>query len=169
MTGREKVLLGALAALLVFYGARKMSTKEKELIGGEEGCRLTVYRDSGGAWTIGWGHLVKPGEKFFPYGNVRTITQAEADALFESDTRIARTAVETAVRVPITPNQKAALTSLAFNIGTGAFSGSTLVRKLNAGDLKGAADEFLKWVNDNGVRVPGLVFRRQRERAIFLT
>jgi lysozyme len=169
MTGREKLLLGALAALVVYYVGRNTMSKEKELIGGEEGCRLTVYRDSGGAWTIGWGHLVKAGEKFYPYGNVRTITQAEADAIFEADTAIAKAAVDNAVKVPITPNQRAALTSLAFNIGSGAFAASTLVRKLNARDIKGAADAFLSWVNDNGVRVPGLVARRNRERAIFLS
>lgn len=168
MTGREKILLGALAALIVFYVSRNMD-KAKELIAGEEGLRLTVYKDSGGAWTIGYGHLVKAGERFFPYGTVRTITEAEADALFQADTAIAKAAVENSVRVPINANQRAALTSLAFNIGAGALGGSTLVRKLNAGDLLGAADAFRSWVYDNGVRVPGLVSRRERERAIFLS
>jgi lysozyme len=169
MTGREKILLGVLAALVIFVGGRKIVSKTKELIAGEEGCRLTVYKDTGGAWTIGWGHLVKAGEKFFPYGSVRTITQAEADALFQSDTAIANATVQNSVRVPLTENQRSALTSLAFNIGSGAFSGSTLVRKLNARDLAGAANEFLKWVYDNGVIVPGLVSRRQRERTVFLS
>ncbi len=167
MTTREKILLGVFGALVIYYASRNMD-KVKHLIAGEEKCRLTVYKDSGGAWTIGWGHLVKPGEKFFPYGTVREITQAEADAMFEMDTALARAAVENSVRVPINSNERAALTSLAFNIGGGAFGASTLVRKLNAGDRAGAAAQFDVWVYDNGVRVPGLVNRREREKEIFL-
>lgn len=141
----------------------------KSLIAGEEGLRLTVYKDTGGVWTVGYGHKVLDGDGLYPYTSKRTITQAEADAFFREDTTIATQAVKQSVHVPITANQRAALISLAFNIGGNALKNSTLLRKLHAGDIHGAADEFLKWVYDNGVRVAGLVKRRERERALFLS
>lgn len=151
--------------------------KIARLIGHAEGDRLTVYQDIGGLWTIGKGHLVKPGERFYPYGGsmsvtntgLRTITQAESDALFAKDTETARNAVANKVAVPITDNQRAALASLVFNIGTGAFAGSTLLRLLNAGNYTGAADQFLVWKTVNGVDSPGLINRRASERALFLS
>ncbi|MBL4860894.1 MAG: lysozyme, partial [Acinetobacter sp.] len=65
-------------------------------------------------------------------------------------------------------NQFDALVSLAYNIGTGAFSGSTLVKKLNVHDIRGAADQFDVWVNAGGKRMQGLVNRRTVEKALFL-
>lgn len=146
------------------------------LIGAAEGERLTVYPDEGGKWTIGRGHLIKPGERFWPYGGsmtvtntgVRTITQDESDTLFAADMAPARNAVTNLVKVPLTDNQRAPLVSLVFNIGTGAFASSTLLRKLNAGDYTGAADQFLVWKKVGGVDSPGLLSRRQNERSIFL-
>lgn len=163
------VALGlAVAAYLLIRGPDIVDSL-KRLIAGEEGLRLTVYRDTGGAWTIGYGHLVKAGEPYFPYGNVRTITQEQADALFEADTRAARSAVASSVKQPLTENMRNALTSLAFNIGGSAFATSTLVKRLNAGDIAGAAQQFDVWVFDNHVKVPGLVARRAREKTLFLS
>lgn len=144
------------------------------LIGGEEGESLTAYQDTGGAWTIGKGHLIKPtdtvdGQALYPYGPVTTITQAQSDAFFATDTAAAQNAVASSVHVPLTDNERAALVSLAFNIGAGAFAASTLVRLLNVGDVQGAADQFLVWNHDNGVVVASLTARRQNERALFLT
>ena len=65
-------------------------------------------------------------------------------------------------------NQFDALVSLAYNIGTGAFNKSTLVKKLNAGDIRGAADQFDVWINAGGKRMQGLVNRRAREKALYL-
>lgn len=144
--------------------------KTKELIAGEEGLRLEVYQDPGAgkAWTIGYGHKVQPGEKFHPYGTVKKITQAEADALFEADTHIATSAVEKYVRVPLTANQQAALISFVFNVGTAAFAGSTLLKLLNAGKYAEAAAELPRWNKDNGVVLQILVNRRAREKDLFL-
>jgi lysozyme len=185
LSRREKILLALLGTAGVLYlfsltsGGQMLTggiaDKIGKLITGAEGEKLTVYKDSGGAWTIGKGHLVKPGEKFFPYGGsmsvtntgVKTITKAQSDALFTADTKIAHDAVSSAVKVPLSDNQFAALVSLVFNIGAGAFAESTLLRKLNARDYTGAAAEFNRWVYDEGVTVPGLVSRRLREQAVF--
>lgn len=140
----------------------------RDLIAGEEGLRLTAYLDTGGVWTIGYGHKILAKDSLYPYAQKKVITQGEAEMFFTEDTAIAQRAVSESVRVSISQNQRSALVSLAFNIGADAFKRSTLVRKLNAGDYVGAADEFMRWVYDNGERVAGLENRREREREIFL-
>lgn len=148
------------------------------LITGEEGVRLTVYKDIGGKWTVGRGHLILASDRvtrdgasvaLHPFGPVKTITEAESDAFFERDTATARNAVANRVTVPISQNERAALSSLVFNIGTGAFAQSTLLKLLNAGNRAAAADQFLVWRKVNGVDSPGLLARRERERQLFLS
>jgi len=127
-----------------------------------EGCRLTAYQDVVGVWTIGYGETkdVYPG---------MTITQDQAEAMLR--TRIAQD-FEPGVLVALsrqpTQQQFDAMVSLAYNIGTGAFGKSTLVRKFNAGDMQGAADQFLVWNRAGGKVVSGLVRRREAERALFM-
>lgn len=137
-----------------------------ELIDREEGLRLTAYQDFAGYWTIGYGHRIQPGE---PYGPGSTITKAEALQLLERDTQRATDAVQRAVTVPLNANQLAALTSLAYNIGTTAFASSTLVRRLNAGDVAGAREEFSRWINAAGKPSSILAGRRAREAQLFAT
>lgn len=166
-----------------------ITDKIARLIFGEEGERLDVYPDIGGKWTVGKGHLILSTDRvlrngksvaLYPFGprdpanpdvatGVRTITQAESDAFFARDTEIARNAVANKVAYPLTDNMRAALSSLVFNIGTGAFGTSTLLRMLNAGNVAGAADQFLVWKKVNGVDSSALLDRRRRERALFLS
>lgn len=177
MSPREKTLLLILggAALLYLLArssggqliAANITDRIAKLITGEEGERLTVYQDTGGAWTIGKGHLVRPGERFYPYGAVRSISKAESDALFVADTKNAHDAVSFGVKVPLNDNQFAALVSLVFNIGIGAFNSSTLLKRLNARDYAGAAAEFDRWIYDNGQVNASLAARRNREQQIF--
>ncbi|HEY4439860.1 MAG TPA: lysozyme [Candidatus Elarobacter sp.] len=127
---------------------------------------VVAYPDpgTGGApWTIGYGHT---GSDVTP---TTRITQQRAVELLQSDLRASESAVASAVTVALTDNQFAALVDFVFNVGAGAFGGSTLLRKLNAGDYAGAADEFGKWVFGGGQALPGLVTRRNAERALFLT
>ena len=76
------------------------------------------------------------------------------------------------VKVPLTDNQLSALVSFVYNVGIGAFASSTLLRKLNARDYVGAANELLRWdkgtVNGKKVVLRGLTIRRAKERAVFL-
>ena len=140
----------------------QLSAAGIEALCGYESCSLTAYRDSGGVWTIGWGHTGPDVHEGL------TWTQDQADAAFVRDTAWAQAAVRNDVAVPLTQPQFDALVSLVFNIGAGAFARSTLLRKLNAGDYRGAADEFLRWNRDNGEVVTGLAVRRAKERAMFL-
>lgn len=136
-----------------------------------EGLRLKAYLDAAGKPTIGYG-LTRI------YGNrVRmgtTITVDEADDLLWAE--ILRTAEKVARRVtaPVTSAMLAALISFAFNVGINAISNSTLLRLLNAGDVAGAADQFLRWnkVTDpqtgQKIVISGLTRRRIAERELFL-
>jgi len=126
-----------------------------------EGLRLTAYQDSVGVWTIGYGHT---GPDVYPG---LTITQEQASALLLQDVATAVATVNRLVTVPLTQNQFDALVDFVFNVGSGNFASSTLLRELNAGNTAGAAAQFLVWVYAGGVQVPGLLRRRQAEQALF--
>lgn len=144
----------------------KISQKGLKIIKGHETLVLEAYPDPGYGWkvpTIGWGHTgpdVKRGDK---------ITKKRADQLLLEDLGVAERAVSVNVNVPLTQNQFDALVSLVFNIGVGRFMGSTLLKKLNAGDYMGAANEFPKWRKSNGQVMGGLIRRRAEEKALFLS
>ena len=137
-----------------------------DLICGFEGLRLKAYDDGVGVWTIGFGTTIYPNGIRVKKGD--TCTEAQAKAYMAHDLKKFESAVNNAVTVPINQNQFDALVSLAYNIGTGAFSKSTLVKKLNAGDIRGAADQFDVWVNAGGKRMQGLANRRAKEKEVFL-
>lgn len=140
----------------------KLSLKGQRLIEQFEGRLNVAYLDGGGVWTIGVGHTkgVKKGQ---------TATSTQIDDWFAQDAAGAVAGVNKAVSVPVNQNQFDALVSLAFNIGVSAFSSSTLVRKLNAGDTEGAALQFVRWNQDNGKVVAGLTRRRQAEADLFVS
>jgi len=140
----------------------------QSLIEGFEGLSLVPYQDTAGNWTIGYGHLIKPTDPYYPYGPVKEITQAQADALLQADMQPALDAVEEYVTVPLTQNQKDALTDFVYNVGVGNFQSSTLLSLLNQGDYTGAAAEFSKWIFAGGVVAPGLEARRAAEAVLFL-
>ena len=177
MQTREKWLLLGLGTTLALYllsrterGAAiaadivgAVVDKSRELVAGFEGLRLAVYKDQAGLDTIGYGHLVKPGESF------TVITIAQAEALLDADLQPARDAVGKYVSVPLTDNQRAALISLVYNIGTAAFIASTLLRLLNEYDYEGAAKQFDRWVYAGGKVSKGLQARRAAEKELFLS
>ncbi len=127
-----------------------------------EGLRLKPYVCPAGVLTIGYGHTktVKPGQA--------AITEEDAEDLLFDDVLEFANGVLRLVKVPVSQSQYDAMVSLAFNIGLGALGGSTLLRKVNAKDFSGAAEEFLRWNRGGGKVLPGLVKRRQAERALFL-
>jgi lysozyme len=126
----------------------------------EEGFRNKAYRDSKGLLTIGVGHLIKADEKHLVH---TTLTDEQVKELLISDLRWCQEAVETSVKVALTQNQMDALYSLCFNIGETNFKRSTVVKRLNQNDIKGAADAILMWD-----RPQELIPRRKREKALFL-
>jgi len=131
-----------------------------DLIKRFEGCKLKAYRCSAGVLTIGYGHTsgVRAGA---------TCTEEQAAAWLVVDVTQAERDVQRMVKVPLLQNEFDALVSFTFNLGGAALAKSTLLKKLNAGDHKGAALEFDKWALAGGKVVAGLVKRRKAERAMF--
>lgn len=129
----------------------------------DEGSVNKVYLDVGGIPTVCVGHTATV--KHTAVGTA--FSDADCKALLKSDTAHAQAGVKAAVRVPVTQQQYDALVSFTFNVGNSALGTSTLVRKLNAGDCKGAAAEFPRWVLVQGKYSQGLANRRARERAAF--
>jgi len=155
--------------------ANALSQAGLEALTEREGMRLSVYADSGGAPTIGVGHLLTRAERAsgkilidgVPVKYASGITIDQCHALLAQDAADAVDAVRRLVRVTLEQHQFDALVSLVFNIGVAAFDASTLLRKLNGLDFDGAANEFGRWKWDNGHVVPGLVKRRESERKQF--
>ena len=94
-----------------------------------------------------------------------TITPQAAVSRALSDVSKFEGALKRCVKVPLNQGEYDAYLSLSYNIGSGAFCGSTLVRKLNAGDYAGACEQVLVWDKAGGRRVQGLTARRNREYA----
>lgn len=121
-----------------------------------EGYVGQAYRDIVGVWTIGFGTTenVRPGDQIDP---VRALQRKMADVQkFEG-------ALKRCVKVPLHQHEYDAFLSLAYNIGPGAFCGSTLVKKLNAEDYPGACAEILRWDKAGGKTIAGLTKRRRAE------
>lgn len=128
-----------------------------------ESLRLKWYLCPAGKPTIGYGHVKLPYDKF-----IAPITSDFANCLLRQDVAKFERGVLTAVTRHLSQAQFDALVCLAFNIGLANFKASTLLKKLNAGDELGAADQFLQWVYANKVKLNGLVTRRKAERLLFL-
>lgn len=144
----------------------KTSLEGRKAIMRHEGVRLDAYRCPAGIWTIGCGHTTSAGPPAVTPG--MTITAQESDEILANDLATFERVVNNAVKAPLMQNQFDALVSLAFNIGGGAFAKSTLVKRLNERDYRGAADQFTVWNKARGKVVRGLVKRRAAERALFL-
>jgi lysozyme len=137
-----------------------------DMIKKHEALRLEAYLPTPhDKWTIGWGHtkITKQGMK---------ITTAQAEQLLREDLKWVREVLAQDVKVPLTQPQYDALASFVFNLGGVNFRSSTLLKKLNAKDYTGAANELPKWdkQKQDGVMVPlrGLTRRRKEERELFL-
>jgi len=143
--------------------------------------KIDAYLCPAGVWTIGWGHALMDGgaqlkgaerkaraRQLYPGG----ITREQAEALLRADLIPRAASVSSLLKRAVDDHQFGALIALVFNIGAGNLAASTLLRKLNLGDVAGAADQFLAWdkARVNGVLQPlaGLTRRRKAERAMFL-
>lgn len=134
--------------------------KAADLIREFEGLRLNAYLCPAKVWTIGWGHT----------GNVRpgmAITLTEADKLLIEDITKMLPLFDVKIKVPLTEGQLIALLSFAFNVGLTNFFTSTLLKKLNQKDYKGAAGEFQRWIYSRGKVYNGLKIRREKEKRVF--
>lgn len=151
MTGLKRLTLAAGAA-----GALAVGT-----VSHFEGKRNEAYVDPVGVVTICYGHTA-----------TARIGQTHSDErcreLLAGDLGAAFDAADEHVEVDLPPTRRAALASFVFNVGAGAFQRSTLLRKLNAGQVVEACHELSRWVYAGGEKLPGLVLRRDVERWLCL-
>jgi lysozyme len=129
-----------------------------------EGFRARLYKDAGGVPTIGYGHVPEPGEQF----EGRTLTREEALSLLKHDVEEAEAAVNRLVAVNLKQEQFDALVSFVFNVGEGAFAGSTLLRKLNQGHCCAVPDQLRRWNRTKGRVIAGLAARRNAEISLYV-
>ncbi|WP_368928603.1 lysozyme [Alcaligenes faecalis] len=132
------------------------------LVAAWEGRSLVAYVDTVGIPTIcdGYTHGVKLGD---------VATPERCDALTEQEVRKALAVVDRSVPQTLPNGVRVALASFVYNVGPGAYGGSTLVRKLRAGDLVGACNQLPRWVYAGGKKLRGLELRREAERQICLS
>lgn len=152
----RKAILALAASATAVVGAAGYS-----LIQEHEGLRTKTYLDPVGIPTVCYGHTGRFARTGASY------TPDECEAILKEDIAVHRRGLEKCVTYDLNQNQWDAVTSFAFNVGVGRACKSTLVRKINAGDLDGAAAEFPKWKYAGGRVFKGLVRRRADEAALF--
>ncbi len=143
---------GAMLIATVFLGGKD----------GVEGRVYDPYKDVAGVWTVCDGHTgtdIIKGKKY---------TDRECDRLLWNDLQPVKQTVDGLVKVPLNEYLRASLYSFTYNVGSGAFSKSTLLKKLNAGDQEGACEELRRWVYAGGMKFRGLMNRRDMERSMCL-
>lgn len=131
------------------------------LVSVAEGLVLSTYPDVGGVPTYCYGET-----KGAEWG--KTYTKEQCDEKLSARLVEFNTGVNSCVVVELPDTRRAALVSLAYNIGVDAFCRSTVVRKLNAGDVQGGCDAMLMWNKVKGVVWRGLTNRRIKERGLCL-
>lgn len=130
-------------------------------VSGFEGLRQAAYSDPVGIPTICFGETkgVKLGQR---------ATLAECQGMLADSLEIANRGVDACITAPLTDYRRAALVSFTYNVGQGNLCGSTLARRLNAGEVIGGCNELLRWTYAKGIQLPGLVKRRATEREMCL-
>lgn len=139
----------------------RTSPKGISLIKSFEGLRLKSYQDSVGVWTIGYGATrgIGPG---------MTITNEQAERMLMNDIARFEPELDKLAKVPLSQNQWDALMCFVYNLGAANLGSSTLLKRLNAGDYAGAAEQFPRWNKAGGQVLTGLAKRRAAERQMFL-
>jgi len=132
------------------------------MVGQFEGLSQKAYLDAVGIPTICYGETenVRMGQ---------VVSREECDDMFAIRLAWFALRVDQSVKVKMTPERHAALASFAYNVGMDAFDKSTLLRKLNAGDVVGACNELPRWNKAGGRVLRGLTVRREKERQLCLS
>lgn len=145
------------------------SDKCTQLVEELEGFRAEAYQDQGGVWSLGFGSTTYGGGRPVQKGDV--VTKQVASIWQSMDLDRIDIKLNNDMPIPLvdslTQNQWDAIVSLSYNIGTSAFLHSTLLKLLEAGDILGAASQFLVWNRVDGKVNQGIINRRTKEKALF--
>jgi lysozyme len=146
-----------------------LTSRGAAFIGHFEGFSGKLYNDPVGHCTIGFGHLVHRGpiNGSEPADLKGGISRERGLELLRDDAKTAADAIDRLVNVDLEPHQRDALISFTFNLGTGAFGESTLLKMLNQGDYDSVPEQLNRWTKASGKVLPGLVTRRKAEGALF--
>ncbi len=125
-----------------------------------EGLENKPYRDVAGVLTVCFGHTGKD------IVEDKVYSDHECELLLQQDLAKVKAQVDPLIKVDIQQATLAALYSFTYNVGIGAFSRSTLLKKLNSGDIPGACSELHRWIYAGGKKWNGLITRRQVEDEI---
>jgi GH24 family phage-related lysozyme (muramidase) len=148
---------------------RPVSDEGLELTKVSEGFRGTLYNDAAGYCTIAFGHLIKLArcDGTEPPEFLDGVTKDEGTTLLVEDMSAAQTSVMLAVEANLTDSQYAALCDFVFNVGSGNFRRSTLLKVVNREVFENVPHELRRWVKAGGRVLPGLVTRRENEIELF--
>ena len=157
----------------------KVSPAAIQMIKHHEGVKTRPYRCPALLWTVGVGHVIDPSHATVKYeerrnlpipeGWDRVLSMGEVDAILAQDLgRFERGVARLCPAALGHQGRFDALVSFAFNVGLGNLQRSGLRMKTNRGEFEDAAEEFLKWTKAGGRVLPGLVKRRNDERAMYL-
>ena len=160
-------LIGFEIPTLSVTGYRDISEKGYAIIREFEGFKAEAYLDTGGVWTIGFGTIKYPNGQRVKKGD--TCTREQAEQWLKNDCKWVDDCLDKYVTAKTTQNQFDALASFVYNIGETAFAKSTMLTLLNQNNFTAAANQFDRWVFDNGKRITGLANRRTKEKALFLS
>lgn len=160
-------LIGFEIPTLSVTGYRDISEKGYAIIREFEGFKAEAYLDTGGVWTIGFGTIKYPNGQRVKKGD--TCTREQAEQWLKNDCKWVDACLDKYVTSKPTQNQFDALASFVYNIGETAFAKSTMLTLLNQNNFTAAANQFDRWVFDNGKRITGLANRRTKEKALFLS
>lgn len=127
-----------------------------------EGFSPYVYRCPAGLLTIGYGHVLQPGERF-----ERGIDAPMGRYLLEKDVALAEAAMARLIAVELLQHQWDALVSFTFNVGAGRLQMSSLRRAINRGAHEDVPRQLMRWVYAGSRKLPGLVKRRAAEAALY--
>jgi lysozyme len=127
-----------------------------------EGYSPIVYEDAAGYPTIGFGHLIKPGEKI-----EEPLLGDAAEKLFQQDLKPKAAAVNARVSVPLFQGQFDAVLSWTYNLGEGSLKSSTMLKKINAARHEEVPGQMKRWNKAGGKVLKGLERRREAEAALY--
>lgn len=158
---RNKILAGAAGATSAVGIAAALITGPTGN-DGLEGVEYKPYKDVVGVVTVCYGHTGKD----IVWG--RSYTKAECDTLLQRDLQIVEKQVDPLIKVSIPFQARGAIYSFVYNVGVGNFRTSTMLKKINAGDTKGACEQLMRWTYAGGKQWKGLMTRRQIEMVVCL-
>lgn len=145
----------------------KLTEEGLALIRRFEGFREQAYRCPAGVWTIGYGHTAQAGPPKVVAG--MKIGEAEARRILAADAERVADEVRAALTREVNDAQFSALVSFAFNVGAGAFRGSSVLAAVNDGRFRDVPERLALWVKAGGRVLPGLERRRAAEAALFMS